>query len=92
MPSKVKARRRAHSSAEEKEFQRQCENRKRAKRPLLTIDKAVAEVMRDRWQCVTCSGPAEEDSKYCRHCSSYWGDVSDGMFDDLDHDLSIIVA
>ena len=43
---------------------------------------AVDEVKRDRWQCMTCSHPAQEDKDHCRYCEMYWEDVSAGLFDD----------
>lgn len=36
-------------------------------------------------KCATCSGPADEAYEpYCMSCASYWEDVKNGLFDDLD--------
>lgn len=36
---------------------------------------------RERWQCLTCSQPADENSDHCMHCVTYWDDVSNGLYD-----------
>lgn len=35
--------------------------------------------------CRSCSAPAEEGwEPYCTHCGSYWRDVEEGLFDDVE--------
>lgn len=48
----------------------------------LTVPDALAEVERDRWQCETCTAPAEENGRYCLSCCLYWNDVANGLWDD----------
>lgn len=34
--------------------------------------------------CESCGASAEEGSRYCHTCGSYWKDVDDGLFSDQD--------
>lgn len=31
--------------------------------------------------CASCTASADEGSKYCHHCRTYWEDVDAGIFD-----------
>lgn len=48
------------------------------------LRRALDEQKADRWQCQTCSAPADEGSSYCRYCAMYWEDVSNGLFEEKD--------
>lgn len=43
-----------------------------------TPRRALEQVERERWQCLTCSHPALENSPYCMSCKHYWDDVEQG--------------
>lgn len=39
------------------------------------VHEAHAQVEAERFECLTCSGVAQEHSDYCLSCEMYWSDV-----------------
>lgn len=48
------------------------------------IRAATHQVEAERFQCITCSGVAQEHSDYCVSCEVYWDDVRLGHLDQGD--------
>lgn len=57
------------------------------RRPCITRREAEDQVEAERWQCKSCTAPADEDDSFCISCRMYWNDVRDGLFD-RDYDAS----
>lgn len=43
------------------------------------IREAEDQTDRERFQCVTCTGVAQEHSDYCVSCEMYWDDTRKGL-------------
>lgn len=50
----------------------------------IKVNEAVQQADDERWQCLTCTGPAEEHGDYCWHCKMYWDDCASGLWEDAE--------
>jgi len=41
----------------------------------LKTHEALQAVEDERWQCETCSAPAQEHERFCLSCQIYWADA-----------------
>lgn len=58
------------------------------RRERITPQQATQQAEDERWQCRTCSAPADQDDVYCACCRAYWADARDGLIDDDEWSVS----